>query len=344
MLRRISRSQALELLRKAPLLELGQMADQCRRKLHPRREVTFVVDRNINYTNVCVCGCKFCAFSRPPGHPEGYLLSYDQIFQKIEELIGMQGTQILIQGGINPALELKWFEELFRRIKNKYPVHIHGLSPPEIHRLAKREGMSVAEVLKRLKAAGLGSVPGGGAEILSDRVRSRISPAKVNTSGWLKVMREAHRLGLGTSATMMFGSVEKDRDIIEHLHQIRKLQDKTRGFIAFIPWSFQPLNTKLAHLRPAGAVRYLKVLAVSRIFLDNVPNIQASWVTQGPKIGQTALFFGANDFGSTMLEENVVAAAGAQFRISRDEAVRIIKAAGFKPLQRNAYYKILRKF
>jgi cyclic dehypoxanthinyl futalosine synthase len=341
---RIDKKQALKLLHQASLLELGQMADAVRWKLHPSREVTFVNDRNINYTNICVSGCKFCAFSRRPRHREAYTLSHEQIFEKIEELIDKDGTQILIQGGMNPALRLKWFEELFRAIKTRYTIHIHGLSPPEIDFLAKNERMSVNRVLQRLIAAGLDSIPGGGAEILSDRVRQKLSPKKVDTRGWLKVMEEAHKLGLRTSATMMFGSIDKDEDIIEHLDHIRKLQDKTEGFIAFIPWSFQPKNTRLPNIQPASGIRYLRVLAVSRIFLDNVPNIQASWVTQGPKIGQIALFFGANDFGSTMLEENVVRAAGAEFRISRNEAIRIIKSAGFLPAQRNQAYQIFRWF
>jgi len=344
MVKRITRSQALELLQQSNLLELGESASELRWKLHPRRLVSFVVDRNINYTNICVSGCRFCAFSRPPYHPQGYVLSYDQIFAKIQELLKYGGTQILLQGGMNPDLDLVWFEELFRQIKKNYPIHIHGLSPPEIDYLAKREGLTVKKVLVRLKAAGLDSVPGGGAEILSERVRTNLSPKKVSAAGWLKVMEEAHKLGLCTSATMVFGLIETDEEIIEHLDQIRRLQDKTKGFIAFIPWSFQPKNTALAHIKPATGARYLKVLAVSRIFLDNVPNLQASWVTQGAKIGQTALFFGANDLGSTMLEENVVRAAGAQFRMDKKEIIRLIKDAGFTPVQRNQSYQTIKKF
>ena len=344
MVKRISKKEALRLLAHADLLELGERANAVRRRLHRRSEVSFVVDRNINYTNICISGCKFCAFSRPRQSPDGYLLGYEEIFKKIEELLDQGGTQILLQGGINPDLGLEWFEELFQRIKKKYPIHIHALSPPEINYLATKEGMTIRNVLKRLVAAGLGSVPGGGAEILSDRVRKRISPKKINTRGWFKVMEEAHKLYLCTSATMMFGSIDTDEDIVEHLENIRKLQDKTKGFIAFIPWSFQPRNTKLSHLKPASGVRYLRVLALSRIFLDNVPNIQLSWVTQGAKVGQLGLFFGANDFGSTMLEENVVRAAGAEFRLSKQEIIRLIKDAGFKPLQRNALYQVLRRF
>ena len=344
MVKRVSKKEALRLLAQADLLELGERANAVRRRIHRRSEVSFVVDRNINYTNICISGCKFCAFSRPPKSPEGYLLGYEEIFKKIEELLDQGGTQILLQGGINPDLGLEWFEELFRQIQKKYTIHIHALSPPEINYLAKKEGMTIRNVLKRLVAAGLGSVPGGGAEILSDRVRKKISPKKITTKGWLKVMEEAHKLYLCTSATMMFGSIDTDEDIVEHLDNIRKLQDKTKGFIAFIPWSFQPKNTQLSHLKPASGVRYLRVLALSRIFLDNVPNIQLSWVTQGAKIGQLGLFFGANDFGSTMLEENVVRAAGAEYRLSKQEIIRLIKDAGFNPLQRNAHYQILKRF
>jgi len=341
---RLNKKKALKLLQTASLLELGRRADEVRWRLHPRREVSFVIDRNINYTNLCVSRCRFCAFSRPPHHPEGYVLSRAQIFQKIEELLDQEGTQILLQGGLNPALGLPWFEDLFRAIKKNYPIHIHGLSPPEIFFLAQKEKVSIREVLRRLKAAGLDSIPGGGAEILVERVRQKLSPRKVSAAGWLKVMEEAHQLGLKSSATMMFGSIETDAEIIEHLDRVRRLQDKTNGFIAFIPWSFQPSNTALHHLKPASGVRYLRVLAMARIFLDNVPNLQASWVTQGPKLGQVALFFGANDFGSTMLEENVVRAAGAAHRVSLEEAVRIIRSAGFTPVQRNQQYQILKRF
>ncbi len=339
---RILKKEALHLFRNASLLELGGKADALRRGLHPGKIVSFVIDRNINYTNICVSGCKFCAFSRPPKHPEGFVLGLEQIFRKIEELLSQSGTQILLQGGMNPDLGIEWFENIFCAIKQKYPIHIHGLSPPEIDFLAKKEGLSVKETLIRLKKAGLDSIPGGGAEILSDRVRNNLSPKKVDAKGWLKVMQEAHQLGIATSATMMFGSVEKDEEIIEHLLKIRRLQDKTKGFISFIPWSFQPKNTGLPDISPASGVRYLRVLALSRLVLDNVPNIQCSWVTQGDKIAQVSLFFGANDFGSTMLEENVVRSAGASFRLSKDEIVRLIKDAGFTPAQRDQSYRILK--
>ena len=344
MVARIERKDALLLFQNASLLELAERANQIRYELHPEKLVSFVVDRNINYTNICISGCKFCAFFRPPGHPEGYVLSYEEIFSKIEELIEKGGTQILIQGGLNPELSLGWFEELFKEIKKNYEIHIHGLSPPEIFFLAEKENLSIGEVLSRLKDAGLDTIPGGGAEILSERFRSELCPKKVSARGWLEVMEWAHKLGIRSSATMMFGSIETDEEIIDHLLALRHLQDRTGGFVAFIPWSFQPQNTKLSHIPKAGGVRYLQILAISRIILDNIPNIQASWVTQGAKIAQTALFFGANDFGSTMLEENVVRSAGADFRMSKEEIIRQIKTAGFIPAQRNAYYQILRKF
>jgi len=341
---RIEKPEALKLFQNASLLELGERANKIRWELHPQPLVSFVIDRNINYTNICISGCKFCAFYRPPGDSEGYLLSYEEIFSKIEELLSQGGTQILLQGGLNPELDLKWFEELFKEIKKNYPIHIHGLSPPEIFFLAQKESLSLKEVLKRLKSAGLDTIPGGGAEILSERFRSQLSPRKVSAQGWLEVMETAHQLGIKTSATMMFGSIETDEEIIEHLLLLRQLQDRTAGFIAFIPWSFQPKNTGLEHILPAGGVRYLRILAISRLVLDNFINLQASWVTQGDKIAQTALFFGANDFGSTMLEENVVRSAGAHFRMSKEEIIRQIKSAGFIPVQRNAYYQILKQF
>jgi len=343
MLKRLNKTEALKLFQQATLLELGEMANELRWRIHPEKIVSFVVDRNINYTNICISGCKFCAFYRPANHPEAYVLGFDEIFEKIEELLAQGGTQILLQGGLHPELGIRWFESLFQKIKQNYPIHIHALSPPEIFFLSKKEGLTLRETLLRLKKAGLDTIPGGGAEILSERVRKKLSPKKVSADNWLKVMKEAHLLGIKTSATMMFGSIETDEEIIEHLLAIRKLQDQTQGFISFIPWSFQPSNTRLSQIQPASGVRYLRVLAISRLVLDNVPNIQASWVTQGAKIAQTSLFFGANDFGSTMLEENVVRAAGADFRISQSEIIRLIKDAGFQPVQRDACYKILKR-
>jgi len=340
---RITPEEALELF-DIDLLTLGKMAHQVRKRIHPGDRVTFCIDRNINYTNICIGRCAFCAFWRDKGHPEAYLLPKEELFKKIEETLELGGTSILIQGGLNPELDITYFEDLFSAIKARYPIHIHGLSPPEIWHIARNSGLTLEETIKRLMAAGLGSIPGGGAEILSPRVRQQLSPNKVSTEGWLEVMEAAHRVGLRTTATMMFGHIEEPRDIVEHLGRIRDLQDKTGGFTAFISWTFQPPNTELAHLEKATAADYLKVLAISRIFLDNVPNIQASWVTQGAKIAQIALYFGANDFGSTMIEENVVAAAGATFRMSKEEIIRCIKDAGFQPAQRDTLYRVLREF
>ncbi len=342
-MKRISPQEALELF-DLDLLTLGKMAHGVRREIHPGNRVTFCIDRNINYTNVCISRCAFCAFWREEGHPEAYLLPKEELFRKIEETLELGGTSILIQGGLHPRLGIGYFEDLFSSIKARYPIHIHGLSPPEIWHIARNSDLSLEETIRRLRDAGLGSIPGGGAEILSPGVRQRLSPRKVSVEGWLEVMETAHRLGLRTTATMMFGHIEGPQDIVEHLVRIRDLQDRTGGFTAFIPWTFQPPNTELAHVEKATAVDYLKVLAVSRIFLDNVANIQASWVTQGAKIAQVALYFGANDFGSTMIEENVVAAAGATFRMSKEEIIRCIQDAGFQPAQRDTLYRVLREF
>jgi cyclic dehypoxanthinyl futalosine synthase len=347
---RITREKALSLLTGADLLELGEMSDRLRKKLHPDGVVTFVVDRNINYTNVCLNRCGFCAFYRDPVSPEAYLLTREELSKKIEETLEQGGTQILLQGGLHPELDIDYFVDLLRFIKRRYRINVHGFSPPEISYLASMHDLTVRETLKILKEAGLDSIPGGGAEILSDRVREVLSPRKIKTSQWLKVMEEAHFLGMKTTATMMFGSVEGPEDIVEHLDRIRILQDKTGGFTAFIPWSFQPGNTELSKSSkfkaqsPATAVEYLRVVALSRLYLDNVKNIQASWVTQGLKLAQVALRFGANDFGSTMLEENVVAAAGVSYRVSGKDIVAAIRTAGFEPAQRDTYYNILTKF
>lgn len=345
---RIDKFKALELITESSLHELGREADQIRQKLHPEGVVTFVVDRNINYTNVCINRCKFCAFWRPKEHPEAYLITYDELAKKIEETIAKGGTQILLQGGVHPELGIDFYLEMLRFIKRNFKIHVHGFSPPEITFLSKKEGLSVREVLIRLREAGLDTIPGGGAEILSDRVRMRQSPNKIKSEEWISVMREAHLLGMKTSATMMFGSIDTDEDIVEHLDKLRALQDETAGFTAFIPWSFQPGNTELKRenpeLEPAGAVKYLKVLALSRIYLDNFPNVQVSWVTQGIKVAQVGLRFGANDFGSTMLEENVVRAAGVSYRVTLEEIISAIKSAGFKPAQRDTYYNVLKYF
>ncbi len=337
---RISAEEALSLYEEAGLLDLADLADKKRRLLHPEPVVTFVSDRNINYTNVCVSGCEFCAFYRPPGHRQGYVIDPFQLRQKIEETLNLGGTQILLQGGLNPDLELDYYLDLLRSIKENFSIHIHGFSPPEIVFLANKSGLSISELLEKLIEAGLDSIPGGGAEILVDEIRKKVSPNKCSADQWLDVMRTAHHLGLRTTATMMFGHIETKPHIIEHMIRIRDLQDETGGFTAFIPWSFQPKNTRI-HVKPASAVEYLRVLAVSRLVLDNIDNLQASWVTQGDKIAQLALAFGANDFGSTMIEENVVAAAGAQFRLPQSEIIRLIEDAGYTARQRDCYYHVL---
>ena len=338
---RLSQKEALTLWEEASFFELGFLAREVRFRLHPERIVTYIVDRNINYTNICLSGCKFCAYYRPPGDPEGYVLPLEELFRKIEETIVLGGTQILLQGGLHPDLPLSFYEEMLRAIKERFPaLHIHGFSPPEIVHFAKISGLSIEEVLKRLIKAGLSSIPGGGAEILVDRVRAKISPRKCSAGQWLEVMRTAHRLGLKTTATMMFGHVETMEDRLEHLEKIRALQDETGGFTAFIPWPFQPGNTELK-VPKVLPVEYLKMLALSRIFLDNVPNLQASWVTQGPKVAQVALEFGANDFGSTMIEENVVAAAGVSHRLSIEEIEKLIRDAGFEPRRRLMDYTLI---
>lgn len=346
---RITKKEGLDLLKNANLLGLGMMADDMRRVLHTHSNVSFIIDRNINYTNVCINKCKFCAFYRNKGDKDAYVLSKRMLFNKIRETIEHGGTQILMQGGLHPDLDLDYYVDLLRSIKEKFPIHVHGFSPPEVTYIAETSGLSIKDALLELQASGLDSIPGGGAEILSDRVREQVSPKKIMSGQWLKVMEEAHKIGMKTTATMMFGSVEEPEDIIEHLDALRKLQDRTGGFTAFIPWSFQPGNTELnqtpdvgansrSPLHPATGVEYLRVLALSRVYLDNIPNIQASWVTQGLKMAQIALRFGANDFGSTMLEENVVAATGIKHMVSVNDIIRAIRGAGFKPIQRNMYY------
>ncbi len=337
---RISESEALILYNRADLFTLGKLANAIRWKKHPEPFVSYVVDRNINYSNICSCGCKFCAFYRPPGHPDGYVLTREELAKKIQETIALGGTQILLQGGHNPDLDLTFYEDMLNFIKREFPsIHIHAFSPPEIVYFSEQEGISIEETIARLIKAGLDSIPGGGAEILVDEIRSKISPRKCSAEEWLKVMEEAHRLGLRTTATMMFGHIENREHRIQHLILLRNLQDKTGGFTAFIPWTFQPGNTKIERKFPEMSIEYLRLLAISRIVLDNFDNIQASWVTMGPHVAQVALSFGANDFGSTMIEENVVAAAGVSFRMSLDEMKRIITAAGFIPRQRTMAYE-----
>jgi cyclic dehypoxanthinyl futalosine synthase len=340
----LTRAEALWLLTSADLLEAGKLADGIRHRMHPDNLVTFVVDRNVNYTNICESQCKFCAFYRNQDAPDAYLLAEEEIYQKIQELVNTGGTQLLMQGGLHPGLGVEWFERLFREIRRRFPtVQNHSLSPAEITQIARISGLTIGGTLQRLKEAGLDSIPGGGAEILVDRVRQEISPRKIGWEGWAAVMREAASLGMPTTATMMFGSREGPDDIVEHLIRVRKLQSEGGTFTAFIPWTYQPGNTELGGGTATGA-EYLKVLALARILLANIPNIQASWVTQGAKMAQVALFFGANDLGGTMLEENVVAAAGCTFRISREEMVELIRDAGFRPAQRTTLYGIVREY
>lgn len=338
---RINFDEALNLYKEADFYELGQLAHQVRLQKHPEPNVTYVVDRNINYSNICVCACKFCAFYKEPDQDDGYVLSFEEIGQKIQETLDLGGTQILMQGGHHPDLPLTWYEDMLRYIKANYKVHIHAFSPPEVVFWAEKEGIPVSEVIERLHKAGLDSIPGGGAEILVDEVRSEVAPNKCPADQWLGVMEEAHSQGLRTTATMMFGHLETEEQRLEHLFAVRESQDRTSGFTAFIPWTFQPDYTELPDCRKLTSVEYLRMLAISRIVLDNVDNVQVSWVTMGPKIAQLALYFGGNDFGSTMIEENVVKAAGVAFRLSREEIHRLVEAAGFTPRQRTMDYTLL---
>jgi cyclic dehypoxanthinyl futalosine synthase len=337
---RLSREEGIALLRDGDFLELGMLADSVRQRLHPEGIVTYIIDRNINYTNVCTAQCAFCAFYRDLPSKEGYLLSKEQLAQKIEETLALGGNQILLQGGLHPDLGIEFYEELFRWMKSTYPIWIHGLSPAEIKHIDKVSNLTTEQTLRRLIAAGLDSIPGGGAEVLSDRVRQIIGIAKGSTADWLDVMETAHRLGLRTTATMMFGHVETLEERIDHLLHLRDLQDRTKGFTAFIAWTFQPTNTAMAG-DELTSFQYLRTLAVARMMLDNFPSVQASWVTQGGKIGQVSLRFGANDFGSLMIEENVVSAAGAHFRLTEAEIARNIQDAGFVPKRRTMHYEIV---
>jgi cyclic dehypoxanthinyl futalosine synthase len=339
---RVSAGEALELYRHAPTPLLGRLADGIRARKHPGRMVTYIIDRNVNYTNVCVAKCNFCAFYRPVGSSEGYVLGFDELFRKVDETIAVGGVQLLLQGGHNPDLPLVWYEDLFRALKQRYPAFkLHALSPPEIIHLSRLSQIPVAGVIQRLMAAGLDSIPGGGAEILVDRVRRLLHCyGKATADEWLEVMREAHRAGLRTTATMMYGTVETDEERIEHLLRLRALQDETGGFTAFITWSYQPMHTELGGSE-ATAIEYLRTLAVARVVLDNVDNLQASWVTQGGKVGQLSLAYGANDMGSVMIEENVVRAAGAAYCMDELEIVRNIEDAGFVPKRRNMHYELL---
>jgi cyclic dehypoxanthinyl futalosine synthase len=346
MIDRIDRSApefraALELYERAPLLELGALADASRWKLHAENAVTYIIDRNINYTNVCVADCKFCAFYRRPKHGEGYLLSFEQIGAKIDELKALGGVQILMQGGHNPYIPFAWYLDLLRYIKRHHPIHIHGFSPSEVDFFAGRFGMTIEDVITELMAAGLDSIPGGGGEILVQEIRDKVAKKKAGADRWLEVMEVAHGLGLKTSVTMMYGLGETAADRIEHLFRVKAVQARTQGFTAFICWPLQPENSELAHLPKTDAVTYLRTQAIARIVLDNVPNIQASWVTMGPKIGQVALRFGANDFGSLMMEENVVSSAGTTYRMDLKEMRRLITDAGYEAKMRRQDYTLL---
>jgi cyclic dehypoxanthinyl futalosine synthase len=337
---RITREEARELYR-LPLGELGELAHRRRNAAADPRIVTYIVDRNINYTNVCNVYCKFCAFYRTEKDDDHYVLSLEQLDQKLDELTAIGGVQILLQGGHHPKLGIEHYLTMLSHIREKYPhINIHGFSPPEFQHFAEVFKMPLREVLMKFKEAGLGSIPGGGGEILVDSVRERIAPLKCKTDAWLEVMRVAHDLGLNSSCTMMFGHVETVEDRIEHLQRLRNTQDETGGFTAFICWTFQPEHTKL-RAEPVGSSEYLRMQALSRIFLDNIPNVQSSWVTQGPRIGQIALRYGANDFGSVMMEENVVSSAGTAFRLNKEQIERLITEAGFEPHRRDNWYRLL---
>src|SRR5262249_18814078 len=333
--------EALELYERAPLLELGQLADAQRWRLHSEPVVSYIIDRNINYTNVCVADCKFCAFYRRPKHSEGYVLSFEEIGRKIEELKALGGIQILMQGGHNPYIPFEWYLDLLRYIKRHHPIHIHAFSPSEVDFFAGRFGMTIEEVLKQLMAAGLDSIPGGGGEILVQEIRDRVAKKKAGADRWLEVMEVAHGLGLKTSVTMMYGLGETLADRIEHLFRVREVQGRTGGFTAFICWPLQPEHTELEYLGKTDAVAYLRAQPIAGIVLETVPNMQASGVTMGPKIGQVALRFGANDFGSLMMEENVVSAAGTTWRMTLPEMQRLISDAGYEPVKRRQDYTLL---
>jgi cyclic dehypoxanthinyl futalosine synthase len=339
---RLSREDALELYTQAPTALLGRLADGLRARKHPEGVVTYIIDRNVNYTNVCVARCKFCAFYRPVGSSEGYTLGFDEIFRKIEETIALGGGQLLLQGGHNPDVPLAWYEDLFRQVKARYPeFRLHALSPPEVIHISRLSQLPVPVVIERLIAAGLDSIPGGGAEILVDRVRKLLNCYnKATADEWLGVMRHAHHAGLRTTATMMYGTVETIEERLEHLFRLREVQDETGGFTAFIAWSYQPQHTELGGTEATG-VEYLRTLALARLVLDNFDNLQASWVTQGGKVGQLSLAYGANDMGSVMIEENVVRAAGAEYCMDEFEVVRNIENAGFAAKRRNMHYDVL---
>ncbi len=341
---RIAPEEARLLFEEAGLLDLGMAADAARDRIHPEPIVTYIVDRNINHTNICVTKCSFCAFYRLPGDEvEGYLHPKEALFRKIEETLELGGTGILLQGGHHPTLPLEWYEELLRSFKERYPaIHLHAFSPPEIQHIVHVSKRPLEEVLERLRKAGLDSIPGGGAEILVDEVRERISPLKVSSDEWLAVMDCAHRLGIPSTITMMFGHVESLDDRVRHLARVRDQQDRTGGFTAFIGWTYKPGNTELGG-RETTSADYLRTQAIARLYVDNIPNIQSSWVTQGTGIGQIALKYGANDMGSVMIEENVVRSAGNTYCTTRDELERLIVEAGYHPRQRDTLYRLVDK-
>jgi cyclic dehypoxanthinyl futalosine synthase len=335
-------SNLLDLYKHAPLLELGALADAKRRELHPEGIVTYIVDRNINYTNVCVADCGFCAFYRRPKHGEGYTLSYEEIGAKIEETKALGGVQILIQGGHNPYIPFEWYLELIKYIKRHHPIHVHGFSPSEVDFWSTLYRMDARDVIRELVKAGLDSIPGGGGEILVQRVRDIVAPKKAGADRWLEVMEIAHQEGLKTSCTMMFGIGETLDERLEHLVRLREVQSRTGGFTAFICWPLQPENTPtLSQMPKTDAVEYLRTTAFARLVADNIPNVQASWVTMGMKVGQIALSYGCNDFGSLMIEENVVSAANTTYHTTTDEMERLIRDAGFEPRRRRQNYQLI---
>ncbi|MBI85280.1 MAG: dehypoxanthine futalosine cyclase [Planctomycetaceae bacterium] len=340
---RLAPADALVLMKSHDLTNLGQAADQVAQRQHPEPYRTYNIDRNINYTNICTAACDFCAFYRSPKDiDEGYVLPREELLRKVEETVKIGGDQILMQGGLHPDFKLDWYEQLLQDIKGRFPqVNIHGFSPPEIHHFTKVNKLPLRKVLERLKDAGLGSLPGGGAEILVDRVRREITRGKVLTDDWLEVMRVWHELGGQGTATMMFGHIETPEERVEHLERVRCLQDETGGFTAFICWTFQPEHTEMAKVEPAGSFEYLKMQAIARLYLDNIPNIQSSWVTQGLKVGQLAMLYGANDMGSLMIEENVVAEAGTVHYLNLQQIRDAISELGYVPRQRNVFYELL---
>lgn len=346
---RLSPAECTRLFSLKDITILGMAADEVCKKKHPENYRTYIIDRNINYTNICTSGCKFCAFYKSAEDRDGYIIPKDILFKKIEETLSLGGRQILMQGGLHPSLTLDYYGDLLKSIKREFDIHVHAFSPPEIVHFAKLQGIPVREVIQRLKAAGLDSIPGGGAEILVDRCRNLLSPGKCSAQEWLDVMHQAHTLGMRTTATMMFGHIETIEERVGHLDKIRKLQEETGGFTAFIAWTFQPRNTQLDPLLSLkyqdmgliGSYDYLRTIAIARLYLDNIPNIQASWVTQGAKIAQLSLKFGANDMGSTMIEENVVRAAGVSYQMDKDEIEFLITDLGYKARQRDLYYRTL---